>query len=93
VTKSDLKTVGVREFRERLSEHLMSESPIAVTKHGLTVGYYIPTHHPISDADREALERAAQRLNELLEAKGIDPETLIQEVKESRRRGKRKPNG
>ena len=46
VTKSDLKTVGVREFRERLSEHLMSESPIAVTKHGLTVGYYIPTPPP-----------------------------------------------
>ena len=91
MTRADeIKTVGVREFREKLSEHLSSNVPIAVTRHGLTVGYYIPTHRPITEADEQALEEAAQRLHALLEAKGIDPEALIREAKELRRQAKRK---
>jgi antitoxin (DNA-binding transcriptional repressor) of toxin-antitoxin stability system len=36
--------VGVREFREKLSDYsLPSDRPVAVTRHGATVGYFIPT--------------------------------------------------
>jgi len=35
--------VGVREFRERIAKFLESENPVAVTRHGETVGVYIPT--------------------------------------------------
>ncbi len=87
-TNLEVKTIGVREFREKLTEHLMSSEPIAVTKHGLTVGYYIPTHSPISDSDKQSLTELSMQLNDLLEASGLDSETLIQEVKELRKQSK-----
>ena len=80
-----LKTIGIREFREKLAEHISSDTPLAITRHGFTVGYYRPAHRPISETDRQALEDATQRFHELLEAHGIDPEDLIQDYKALRR--------
>jgi hypothetical protein len=34
--------VGVREVRAGLADHIASEQPIAVTRHGQTVGLFIP---------------------------------------------------
>jgi hypothetical protein len=38
-----LKRVGVREFREELSRYLDSPTPVALTRHGHTIGYCVPT--------------------------------------------------
>jgi PHD/YefM family antitoxin component YafN of YafNO toxin-antitoxin module len=36
--------VGVREFREKLADYILhNDKPVAVTRHGSTVGYFIPT--------------------------------------------------
>jgi hypothetical protein len=42
--------VGVREFRERIASFLESDTPVAVTKRGETLGVYVPTNrkHPES---------------------------------------------
>ncbi len=51
--------VGIREFREKLSDYILhSGKPVAVTRHGATVGYFIPTRP----------ERAAERLRTLRDA-------------------------
>jgi len=34
--------VGVREFRERIAGFLESDSPVAVTRRGETLGVYVP---------------------------------------------------
>jgi PHD/YefM family antitoxin component YafN of YafNO toxin-antitoxin module len=35
--------VGIREFREKLASYVLeSDTPVAITRHGDTVGYYIP---------------------------------------------------
>lgn len=35
--------VGMREFRDNLATYLLeSDSPVAITRHGDTVGYFIP---------------------------------------------------
>ena len=43
---SDMKAtkVGIREFRADLAEHIAASSPVAVTRHGQTAGYFIPVH-------------------------------------------------
>lgn len=87
---STVKTIAVAEFREKFAEHLMSPDPIAITKHGLTVGYYIPTHRPVKEADKQALTEASRKLSELLEAQRLDPEELIQEAIALRKQDKRK---
>lgn len=85
------KTIGIREFREYLAQHMSADVPLAITRHGITIGYYIPAYRPVSETDRQALEDATRRLHALLEAQGIDPEDLLNDYKSLRqaRRGTR----
>jgi len=79
--------VGVREFRERIASFLESDSPVAVTRRGQTLGVYVPTRRkPRETADYSELKAAADRLAETLA--GIDEEELVAEYRQSRRRGK-----
>src|SRR5882724_9237597 len=55
--------VGVREFRERIASFLESDTPVAVTRHGQTVGIYIPTRRKRpKTAEVADLKAAADRL-------------------------------
>ena len=50
--------VGIREFRENLADYLESKTPVAITRHGSTIGIYVPTRPKPSQADLEALRVA-----------------------------------
>ena len=73
--------VGIREFREKLAAFLISDRPVAVTRHGETIGLYIPTkrRRPTHE-DVEAFRAAAERLDAMLEAAGVRGEDLIEEI-------------
>lgn len=82
--------VGIREFREKLASYLLeSETPVAITRHGDTVGYYIPARRKRTDAERTALREAASRLQEALAAEGITEDEVAGDFKRWRR-GERK---
>lgn len=73
----DLVKVGIREFRENLATYLLeSEAPVAITRHGDTVGYFIPARRKRSDAERAALKEAAAQLDALLAAQGVSEDEL-----------------
>jgi PHD/YefM family antitoxin component YafN of YafNO toxin-antitoxin module len=79
--------VGVREFRERIATFLESESPVAVTRRGETLGVYVPTRRKRpTAAEPSELKAAADRLAEALA--DIDEEELVSDFTQSRRRGK-----
>ena len=74
--------VGIREFRDKLATYLLeTEVPVAITRHGDTVGYYIPSRHKRSEADRAALKEAASRLQAALAAEGISEEEILKDFK------------
>jgi len=82
--------VGIREFREKLASYLLeSDRPVAITRHGDTVGYYIPARRKRSEAERTALKEAAGRLQKMLEAQGISEDELAADFKRWRS-GRRK---
>jgi hypothetical protein len=86
-----LKTIGMKEFREHLGQRMSGDTPLAITRHGLTIGYYIPAYQPVSETDLQALEDATRRLHALLEARGIDPEDLINDytvLRQARRKAR-----
>lgn len=56
--------VGIREFRSSLAEFIAAATPVAVTRHGHTVAYFIPTSAEF-EADVKALEKAAVALDRL----------------------------
>ncbi len=74
--------VGILDFRENLATYLLeSDAPVAITRHGDTVGYFIPARRKRSEADRVALKEAAARLDALLAAKGVTEEELVGDFK------------
>ena len=77
--------VGIREFRADLAEYIAASSPVAVTRHGQTVGYFIPVHGQ-AEADVVALKKASQSLEKLLSAQGLDVEDVVVDFKEARKK-------
>ena len=81
--------VGVREFREQIASFLESDTPVAVTRRGETLGVYVPTRRKRPKlADFSELKAAADRLAEALA--DVDEEELVTEFRQLRRRGKGK---
>jgi len=78
--------VGIREFRAGMAEYIASSTPVAVTRHGQTIGYFIPTHGQ-AEADIASLKKASKTLDRLLAAKSIDVDTVVAEFKTARKRG------
>ena len=77
--------VGIREFRSDLAEYIALSTPVAVTRHGQTVGYFIPTHGQV-EADIETLKKASKTLDKLLEAQAVDLESVVADFKAARRK-------
>ena len=74
--------VGIREFREKLASYLLeSEAPVAITRHGDTVGYYIPARRKRVETERAALKEAASRLQQVLANQGISEEEVLADFK------------
>lgn len=82
--------VGMREFRDKLATYLLeSDYPVAITRHGDTVGYFIPARRKRSEVDKEALREAASRWQEILDAEGISEDEAVAGFKEWRTKQKR----
>ena len=77
--------IGIREFREKLASYLLeSDVPVAITRHGDTVGYYIPARRKRSEGERAALQEAAGRWQKILAAEGIGEDEVIADFKKWR---------
>ncbi len=59
-----LQKIGMREFRNNLAKYLSATDPVAVTRHGQTVGYFLPTHQKTEKAELE--HRFSNRKPELI---------------------------
>jgi hypothetical protein len=77
--------VGIREFRENLSSYLESKTPVAITRHGTTIGIYLPTRPKPSQAQLEAFRVAGKKMQELIAAAGTTEEELMDDFKKLRR--------
>jgi PHD/YefM family antitoxin component YafN of YafNO toxin-antitoxin module len=74
--------IGIREFRDKLASYLLeSDTPVAITRHGDTVGYYIPARRKRSETERAALKEAAVRMQKILATEGISEEEVLKDFK------------
>jgi PHD/YefM family antitoxin component YafN of YafNO toxin-antitoxin module len=74
--------VGIREFRQNLATYLLQNNkPVVITRHGDTVGYYLPARRRRTDSERAALDEAADRLQAMLAASGIGEDEIIADFK------------
>ena len=65
----------------------MGTTQSVVTRHGQTIGYFIPTHGQ-ADADVASLQKACTTLDRLLAAKRVDVEAVVSDFKSARKGAK-----
>ena len=82
--------IGIREFRENLAGYLESGKPLAITRHGETLGFYIPAQKRSRKADLEAMRAAAKDLDEMIASWGASEDELVEEFKGIRRSAREK---
>lgn len=71
-----------RISRKLASYLLESDVPVAITRHGDTVGYYIPTRHKRAETERAAFkEAAAARLQQVLASEGTSEDEIPADFK------------
>ena len=71
-----MKSVGIREFRDKASQYLASTEVLAVKRHGKLVGFYLP----VEQSDDLEIEQALQRLSKTIDLakkeSGLDEDIL-----------------
>lgn len=77
-------TVGVREFRKGLADYIDQTEPVTITRHGQTVGLFIPVHRN-RKADIAAYVEAAKNADVLLAEIGMTEDEFVAEFDEMRR--------
>ncbi len=82
--------IGIREFRENLAGYLESGTPLAITRHGKTLGFYIPAQKRSRKAEVEAMRAAAKDLDEMIASWGASEDELVEEYKGIRRSAREK---
>ena len=82
--------VGVREFREKLAGYLESGTPLAIMRHGETLGFYIPAQKRNRRAELEAMRAAARELDQMIASWGASEDELMEDYKGVRRTAREK---
>ena len=78
----ETEKIGMREFRKNLAGYLESGKPLAITRHGETLGYYIPAQKRSRKAEVEAMRAAAKDLDAMIATWGASEDELMDEYKE-----------
>lgn len=86
----ETEKIGVREFRENLAGYLESGKPLAITRHGETLGFYIPAQKRSRKAEVEAMRAAAKDLDAMIATWGASEDELMEEYKEIRQSSREK---
>lgn len=82
----EIQSVGIKEFRANLHKYTKQTSePIAVTSHGVPIGYYIPTQPTPQKQDLLALQQAVQKITQLLQTQGISEEELLADFQSAKK--------
>jgi PHD/YefM family antitoxin component YafN of YafNO toxin-antitoxin module len=82
----EIQSVGIKEFRANLHKYTQQTSePIAITSHGVPIGYYIPTQPSPQKQDLIALQEAVQKIKQLLEIKGVSEDDLLADFENAKK--------
>ena len=80
----ETEKIGVRQFRENITGYLEGGRPLAITRHGETLGFFIPASKRSRKAEVEAMRAAAKDLDAMITEWGASEDELMQEYKQIR---------
>ncbi len=71
-----MKSLGIREFRDKASHYLASGEVLAVKRHDKLVGLYVPVKESDEEEVRQAIDRLGQTVEAVMAERGWAQETL-----------------
>ena len=86
----ETEKIGIREFRENLAGYLENGKALAITRHGETLGFFIPAQKRSRKAEVEAMRAAAKELDAMIAAWGTSEDELMREYKEIQRASRKR---
>ena len=86
----ETEKIGIREFRENLAGYLEGGRPLAITRYGETLGFFIPAQKRKRKAEVEAMRAAAKELDAMIASWGTTEEELMGEYKAVRQAAREK---
>ena len=92
VHSMETEKIGVREFRENLAGYLEGGRPLAITRHGETLGFFIPAQKRSRKHELEAMRAAAKELDEMIAASCASEDELMEQYKEIRQASRNRRN-
>ena len=82
----ETQKVGIREFRDNLATYLLeSDKALAITRHGDTIGYYLPARRKRTEAEKESLRQAGERMDQMMKAAGVTEDDIVEDFKKLRK--------
>ncbi len=78
----ETEKIGMREFRENLAGYLERGRPLAITRHGQTLGFFIPAQKRNRKAEVAAMRAAAQELDKMIASWEASEDEFMGEYKE-----------
>lgn len=71
-----MKFLGVREFRDRASQHLASGEVLGIQSHGRLIGVYVPVKSPDPEKVAQLAHKLAERVEQVGAQTGLGEEDL-----------------
>lgn len=81
-----MRSVGVREFRDKATSMMGAGETLVIERHGEPIGFFVPVTATDRKAGRKALGRLGTAVEELLATAGVGEDDLVAEVNPSRQR-------
>jgi antitoxin (DNA-binding transcriptional repressor) of toxin-antitoxin stability system len=78
-----VKTIGVREFRDKASSILAGGETLVIERHGEPIGFFVPITARDRRTGHEVLGRLGRLVNDVVCRSGIDEEELVREISAS----------
>jgi len=77
-------SVGIREFRAAIAEYIDADKPITVTRHGQTVGLFVPLRRPSAE-DIQRMTTAAADFRKAVPLSDDEVEQMVADFDALRR--------
>lgn len=81
-----MRSVGVREFRDRATSMMGSGETLVIERRGEPIGFFVPVTAKDRKAGREVLGRLGAAVEGFLDLVGVSEDEFADEVSRGRRR-------
>ena len=69
-----MEAVGIKEFKNKATQYLRADKPVAIERHGKLVGFYIP----VAERDEQKIKKTLARFEKILK-KALDETGLSED--------------